>query len=90
MEAYVTGKVIYDSEGETVVKCKNGKVVKVSTDDNFTPELPNLLGKEVEMECEMYFSDGEFIIYTKTVTVQRKTTHPPFCDSYTSESKTVL
>lgn len=84
MEAYVTGKVIYDSKGKTVVECKNAKVVKVSTDDNFTPELPNLLGKEVEMECEMYFNNGEFIIYAKKVTVQRETTHPPFCDTYTS------
>ncbi len=84
MEAYATGKVIYDNEREVVVECENAKMVKVGRDDNFTPELPNLLGKEVEIEGEMYFNNGEFVIYAKTVTVQRETTHSPFCDTYTT------
>lgn len=84
MEAFVDGKVIYDNDGDTVVECKNGKVVKVSTDDNYTPELPNILDKNVEMKCGMYFNDGEFVIYAEEITVQRETSHPPFCDIYTT------
>lgn len=86
MEAFVDGIIIWENPEwpEIFVKCENGKVIKLDVNDNFTPAFSGALGKEVEIEGKAYFKNGEVMVYAEQISVQRKTTHPPFCDIYTT------
>lgn len=72
MKAFVTGKVlswVSDSEIEIVVKSEKGAYVVVDINDVYAPELPDIIGKEVDIEGDACFDNGEFVVSANTIRV---------------------